>query len=82
MTQTRIYVPLDTARMRELAETRRSARLPLGAFAVTGRLERAAPDRRRGGVGVCGAVEAAEAAAARPRRGPHQASDRGSGRRP
>jgi len=64
MTQTRIYLPLDTARMRELAETRSLARVPLGAFAVTGRLERSLPTGDEEEWEYAALCEAAEAAAA------------------
>lgn len=64
MTQTRIYLPLDTARMRELAETRSLARVPLGAFAVTGRLERSLPTGDEEEWEYAAMCEAAEAAAA------------------
>src|SRR6478672_8116333 len=65
MTQTRIYLPLDTARMRELAETRVLARVPLAAFAVTRRLERSLPtgdEEEWEYAALAEAVDAAEAA--------------------
>lgn len=64
MTQTRIYLPLDTARMRELAETRSLARVPLGAFAVTGRIERSLPTGDEEEWEYAALCEAAEAATA------------------
>ena len=64
MTQTRIYLPLDTARMRELAETRSLSRVPLGAFAVTGRLERSLPTGDEEEWEYAALCEAAEAASA------------------
>lgn len=64
MTQTRIYLPLDTARMRELAETRSLARVPLGAFAVTGRIERSLPTGDEEEWEYAALCEAAEAASA------------------
>jgi hypothetical protein len=43
MTQTRIYVPLTAAGVRRLAADRQIGTGSLRAFAVTGRVERAAP---------------------------------------
>jgi hypothetical protein len=62
MSQTRIYVPLNAARLRELGETRTLAEAPLAAFAVTGRLERSMPtgdEEEWEYAALCDAVEAA-----------------------
>ena len=62
MSQTRIYVPLNAARLRELNETRTLAESPLPAFAVTSRLERSMPtgdEEEWEYAALCDAVEAA-----------------------
>ena len=62
MSQTRIYVPLNASRLRELGETRTLAGVPLAAFAVTSRLERLMPlgdEEEWEYAALCDAVEAA-----------------------
>jgi hypothetical protein len=62
MSQTRIYVPLNAARLRELVETRTLSVAPLAAFAVTSRLERSMPtgdEEEWEYAALCDAVDAA-----------------------
>jgi hypothetical protein len=62
MSQTRIYVPLNAARLRELVETRTLSVAPLAAFAVTSRLERSMPlgdEEEWEYAALCEAVDAA-----------------------
>jgi len=62
MTQTRIYVPLNASRLRELSETRLLSGTPMEAFAVTGRLERSIPtgdEEEWEYAALCEAVDAA-----------------------
>lgn len=62
MTQTRIYLPLNSASLRGLATSRTIGSPPLAAFAVTDRLERAQPagdEEAWEFVALCDAVEAA-----------------------
>jgi hypothetical protein len=62
MSQTRIYVPLGAARLRELNDTRTLSEAPLAAFAVTNRLERSMPtgdEEEWEYAALCDAVEAA-----------------------
>jgi hypothetical protein len=62
MSQTRIYVPLNGLRLRELVETRTLTGTPLAAFAVTARLERSMPtgdEEEWEYAALCDAVEAA-----------------------
>lgn len=62
MSQTRIYVPLNAARLRELVDTRTLSVAPLAAFAVTSRLERSMPtgdEEEWEYAALCDAVDAA-----------------------
>ena len=62
MTQTRIYLPLHAARLRELADTRQLSGPPLAAFAVTASIERSLPmgdEEEWEYIALCEAVAAA-----------------------
>ncbi|MDF2146387.1 DUF6912 family protein [Knoellia sp. p5-6-4] len=62
MSQTRVYVPLNASRLRELSRTRTLTGTPLAAFAVTARLERSLPtgdEEEWEYAALCDAVEAA-----------------------
>jgi hypothetical protein len=64
MSQVRIYLPLNAAGLRQLAESRELGSTPLRAFGVTERLERALPtgdDEEWEYAALCHAVEAAGA---------------------
>jgi hypothetical protein len=69
MSQTRIYVPLNASRLRELSEARTLTGAPLAAFAVTGRLERSMPtgdEEEWEYAALCDAVDAASQLRERP----------------
>lgn len=62
MSQTRIYLPLNASRLRDLVQGRALPGAPLAAFAVTGRLERSMPlsdEEEWEYAALCEALEAA-----------------------